>query len=251
MLSSRPITIGTTFVLITAVALFLWIVVTAAADPSSPTQVPARGATPEPATPTLEAPRDSTLSAAVGRIRQEGAGSVLELSLAGDVTGLLNLMTWVQKPCDAPEIVWHRCTEAGVSAGTSVPVTRLTLSLSPNQYYDRTFVAAFLETLLGAKDASLVFAGGTSDRIGLSFGIPSPRGVPIGGGSPLQGLWFDIRRGPSPTIEQVYFFTQFSGPRQFFQTYYQPRGGELWYFDRQKAPAASPVPTPDAPPPTR
>jgi hypothetical protein len=234
----------TSAALIVALALFAWIAVTAATDPDSPPGgPPAIGATPLPPTPTLPGPAQASREEAEARIRQEGAGQVLDLALASDVDGLLGLIEWEMRPCDAPEVVWHRCAEAGVDPGTPVQVTQLETGTG---YYDRTFVAAFQQGLL-ADDSELVFAARTPEVIGISFALPAPINRPVGGGSPLQGIWFDIRPGAPPVIQRIYFFTPTSGPRQFYQVFYQPEGGELWYFDEQRAPGTQPVPTPDAP----
>jgi hypothetical protein len=48
-------------------------------------------------------------------------------------------------------------------------------------------------------------------------------------------------------IDGIYFFTAVTGPRQFYQAFYQPHGGALLYFDQERSPGLAPVATPVAP----
>jgi hypothetical protein len=183
--------------------------------------------------------------AAIEAIHKLGGGQVLDQALARDAEGLLESIAWEDVPCDEPRLIRRSCEDAGVAPGTSIQAMHLENS---TRYFDRAYVGAFLESLVGDPEADLVFAARTTEHLGLSFALPAPTQRPIGGGSPLQGIWFDVRPGSSPTIDRIYFFTEFSGPRQFYQAFYQPQGGELLYFDEDKAPGPDPIATPNAAP---
>ncbi len=247
MLSSRPATIFTTLTLIIAASLFAWIAITRASDPESEAQGPTRGATPEAATPTLQDAAESTLAGALGRIRNAGAGTVVDEALAGDVSGLASRILWDSRRCDGPEISPPRCEAAEVLPGTLVQAIQLD-DLQANRFYDRTYIESLLRAILGSKNATLVFAAAIDDRVELGFALPSPVGRPIGEGNTLQGVWFDVQTGSHPTIRKVYPFSPLWGPRQVVQSYYQGEDVQIWYFDRDHSPAAAPPPTPDAPP---
>lgn len=244
MLSSRPATILSSILLIAALGLFTWIAVGGATSdqPAGPT----RGATPEAPTPTISPATYSSREATRQAVHDLGVGEVLDQALARDVDGLMKSISWERIACDDPLLIRNACAISGVSAGSSIQAFHLEDS---TRYFDRNYVAEFLDSLVGSSEAELVFAARTSEYVGLSIAVPQPTKRPIGGGSPLRGIWFDVRLAGNPAIDHIYFFTEFTGPRQFYQTFYQPKGGEILYFDETKAPGLAPLATPEAPKP--